>query len=113
MTQATSISTGRDKGQRRTASAKLDLANAYVNVFRTGTGTGDERDVVLADLAEFCGFYRVTPGGVSHDERAFNEGLRAAYGRIMSHLRMTPDEREALETATRHEMFVTMAEGEY
>ena len=105
-------STGREKGERRTVSAKLDLANAYHALFE-GKASDQQREMVLVDLADFSGFYKVTPGGVSHDERAFNEGQRAVYGRIISHLRMTPDERAALETAARHEAFVSQTEGEF
>ena len=107
-----SVSTGRDKGERRVASAKLDLANAYVRVFRDGSASQNDRDMVLTDLADFCGFYKVQGPGATPDQRAFNEGMRAAFGRVMSHLRMTPDEREALEQASRHEAFVNQVEGE-
>ena len=108
----TSISSGRGKGERRTPTAKLDLANAYVRVFTTNSASKDDRDVVLTDLADFCGYYKVQGPGADPDTRAFNEGMRAAFGRIMSHLRMTPDERNALEQASRHEAFVSQVEGE-
>lgn len=108
----TSISSGKDVGERRTPSAKLDLANAYVQVFALGSATQDQRDVVLTDLADFAGYYKVQGPGIDHDTRAFNEGMRAVFGRIMSHLRMTPDERAALERAARHEAFVNQTEGE-
>ncbi len=112
MKPMTSISTGKAKGGRRGAGPKLDLANAYVHVFRLGTATQDQRDVVLTDLADFCGYYKVQGPGSDPDTRAFNEGMRSAFGRIMSHLRMTPDERDALERAARHEGFVNQSEGE-
>jgi hypothetical protein len=107
-----SISAIHNKGERRKAKAKLDLLGAYQRVFISGQSSAVDREVVLTDLADFCGFYRVTGAGVTHDVRAFNEGMRSAFGRIVSHVRMTADERAAYETAARQEALVNQYEGE-
>ncbi len=106
------MANNRAKGDRRGSAAKLDLSDAMHAVFR-GKPSESQRDMVLVDLADFSGFYQVLGPGVSPDERAFREGARSVFGRILSHLNMTPDEREALEQATRHETLTTQFEGEY
>lgn len=58
--------------------------------------------MVLIDLADYTGFYRVTPPeGGDRDVVVFNEGMRTVYGRIFQFLRMSNDEIVALETAAR------------
>jgi hypothetical protein len=108
----TGPSANKEVGKRRSVEAKLDLANAYHALFE-GRASDAQREMVLVDLSDFSNFYKVLPAGASHDERAFHEGQRSVFGRIMSHLRMTPDERAALERAARHEAFVNQTEGEF
>jgi len=59
---------------------------AYVNLFR-----GENSDVVLKDLIDFCGYkkssYAENPHEVYH-----REGRREVILRILSHLNMTEDE---------------------
>lgn len=87
------------QGSRLEAEARI--AVAYQRVF-TGTATGEDQGIVLVDLANFTGFYRVTPPeGGDRDTIVFNEGMRAAYGRIFQYLRMSDTEVMALETAAR------------
>ena len=63
---------------------------------------GEDQSLVLVDLANFTGFYRVTPPETGdRDAIVFNEGMRAAYGRIFQYLRMSDVEVLSLETAAR------------
>ncbi len=81
--------------------AEARIAIAYQRVF-TGSPTGEDQGIVLVDLANFTGFYRVTPPEAG-DRHAivFNEGMRAAYGRIFQYLRMSDIEVRNLEMAAR------------
>ena len=106
-----SASAGKEKGKRRSPEVKLDVANAYHAVF-SGGSDAQQRDIVMVDLAAFSGFYGITPAGVDPDTRAFNEGQRAVFGRIVSMLRMPPTERDAFEAVVRHESLVNQFEGE-
>jgi len=81
--------------------AETRIALAYQRVF-TGTPDGEDQGIVLVDLANFTGFYRVTPPEAGkRDAIVFNEGMRAAYGRIFQYLRMSDVEIQALEMAAR------------
>ncbi len=89
-------------GDRRGARANKVLADAYRAVFRDG-GTSQDREIVLADFANYTGFYRVSGPGLSAEDRAFADGMRAAYGRIFRFLRLSREELDALEDAARQE----------
>jgi len=102
-----SVSTGLPAGSRRGAKAQQKLTAAYREVFKVGR---EEAEIVLADLAEFSGFYRVTQPGAG--DLAFNEGMRAVYGRIFRFLRMTDQEIRELEEAARYEAVTSFQEGE-
>lgn len=82
--------------------AELRLATAYQRVF-LGNPTNDDQNLVLVDLANATGFYRVTPPGPTQtrDDIVFNEGMRAAFGRIFRFLNMTDQERDSLAAASR------------
>jgi hypothetical protein len=67
----------------------------------TGSATREDQEIVLVDFADFTGFYRVTPPESGGDALMFNEGMRAAFGRVFRYVRMSPDELAALETASR------------
>lgn len=97
-------------GHRRSLEARADLASAYQHVF-TGTATREQAQIVLTDLMNFSGWQRVNGHGISPDDRAVSDGMRAVYGRIHRFLRMTEEERSALETAARHEALVDNEEG--
>ena len=102
---------GREKGKRRGAQVKMDLSNAYREVF-FGNPSPGQREMVLVHLAEISGFYTVKGPGLTHDERAYHEGARSVFGVIVANTSMTPMERMALEEASRHEAFVSQSEGE-
>jgi hypothetical protein len=81
--------------------AEARIALAYQRVF-TGTPNSEDQGIVLVDLANFTGFYRVTPPeGGDRDAIVFNEGMRAAYGRVFQYLRMSEVEIISLEVAAR------------
>jgi hypothetical protein len=58
----------------------------------------------LADLAYFTGFYAVSDETVTDTARAYADGKRVAFGRILQFLNLTPDERRGLEQAARAEV---------
>lgn len=94
-------------GFRRGARAQRDLMEAYRAVFRTEHG-----QMVLADIANDTGFYRVNGEGVSPDDRAFSDGKRAAFGRIYRFLNLTDEEQQALQVAARAEAMTDATEGQ-
>lgn len=92
----------------RGAEAEHLLAEAYRTVFSTRS---PEARIVLADLADFTGFYRVNGQGVPPDDRAFTDGMRAAFGRLFRFLNLTDEERAALIDAARAETLASAAHG--
>ena len=104
---------GRDrrKGERRTGEVRVDLAASYRRVFVDGGADKKDAQVVLTDLANFSGFYRVTGPGFSSDDRAFADGMRAAYGRVHNFIRTTPEEARQLEEAARAQAIADAEEG--
>ena len=97
-------------GFRRRVQARFALAQAYRRLF-SGRGSKADGEVVLADLANHTGFYRVTePGAGALD---FAEGKRAVYGRVFRFLRMSDAEVASLEEAARAEALTDAREGEF
>lgn len=92
----------------RGTEAEMRLASAYRNVFMSGSG---DAEIVLADLADFTGFFRVNGAGIPPDDRAFSDGMRAAYGRLFRFLNLTDEERSALIDAARTETLASHNEG--
>src|SRR5687767_619888 len=80
--------------------ADVRLVNAYHSVFLRG---GEDVEMVLVDLATFCGFYQVEQRGVSGEDLNHQAGLRAAFGRIFSFLTLGEAQLEAMEQAARDE----------
>lgn len=95
------------RGERRGATARVRLASAYRNVFR-----GEDGQIVLADLAEACGFGTALPRGTSADLLRDIEGEKRLFARIIKHVGMTDGELAQLETAARLERITTREEGE-
>lgn len=102
-----SLATLFPRGNRRGHRAAHRLVQAYREVFGKSR---EDVEIVLADLAAFSGFYRVTPPEAG--DLAYNEGKRAVYARIFSLLRMTDEEIRGLEEAARHEAVVSAEEGD-
>jgi hypothetical protein len=100
----------REEGKRRQPDVRLELAQAYYEVFR-GRPSEAQRDAVLVDLASFSDYYTVSSIGSTIEHLAYKEGKRSVYGRIASFLNMTYEERYKLEQAARHEALVDNFEG--
>lgn len=92
---------------RSVAETELRRIQAYNSVF-LGNSTEEDRQIVLVDLADYSGFYRVTPPGAG--DVVFNEGMRAVYGRIFRHLRMSSEEIASLEIAARETAAIRQAQ---
>ena len=105
------LSTSYAPGLRRRLQARFGLAAAYRRVF-SGRGSKADSELVLADLANAAGFYRVTEPEHGADRIAFQEGKRALFGRVFRFLRMTDEETVALEEAARAEALTDRHEGE-
>lgn len=86
-------------GWRKSSSAaQLRLAIAYRNVF-----SREEGRIVLADLANRTGFFRVNGPDIPSDQRAFADGMRAVYGSILPILNLSDTDLAALAEAARQE----------
>ena len=99
-------------GRRRGSVSRRRLQAAYDAVFNPDNRSEDV-EIVLADLANYAGFYRVMDFGVSGEDRAHADGRRAVFGRIHKFLRLSPKEREGLEIAARDEARTDSQEGEF
>lgn len=66
---------------------------------------------MLADLADYTGFYRVNGESIPPDERAFSDGKRAAFGRLFRFLNLSDEERAGLVQAARAESLASANEG--
>jgi len=108
MTSFRSVSSTFKPGQRRKSLAKEWVVQAYERLFKS---TGQDAEVVLVDLAEFCGYYDVCPPNVSSEELRYVEGKRAAFAHVLHHLNLAPERRIALEQAAREEATVNGEEG--
>lgn len=102
------MSAGFKPGERRSAVAAEELTRAYHAVF--GNGSNDA-EIVLADLANYCGFYQVPPPDASAEQLRYEQGLRTAYARIHHFLSLTREQHQALETAARAESLADNEEG--
>ena len=92
----------------RGAEAEQRLTLAYRNVF---SPRDPDVQIVLADLADFTGFYRVNGQGIAPDDRAFSDGMRAAFGRLFRFINLTDEERAALVEAARAETLASATQG--
>lgn len=71
---------------------------AYQALFN-GHGSSQDADIVLADLAESSGFYRVTAGEMPADQVKFAEGQRSVFLNIYVALRTTEEDLRRHEEA--------------
>ncbi len=95
-------------GKRRGALAEQRLHEAYANVFSRG---GEDVDLVLADLAEYSGYFFVTPTGTSADDLFRVEGSRQVFARILSLISLPMSQLEALRKAALEELQTSNEEG--
>lgn len=82
------------------AQAAEHLHEAYRGLFRS---TKDDVQIVLADLADFSGFYWASGEGVDPHDRAQRDGRREVFARIFHFLNLTEEEKSALAEAARVE----------
>lgn len=68
--------------------------------------------MVLTDLANLTGYYRVSPADTPEAELRFAEGKRFVMARILHHLRMPRELQQQLEDAARQEQLTNTEEGE-
>lgn len=73
---------------------------AYLSVFAEGR---EDVELVLADLANHCGFYKVAERGTDPDLLQYDEGQRSAFARIWNFLTLSDEQLAALESAARNE----------
>lgn len=92
---------------RNSSRSEYRLFSAY-NRFREGQASAEDAELIVADLANFTGFYRVHP---PDDQLSFQEGKRAAFGRLFYFLNLTEAEARALAEAARAEAIADQTEG--
>lgn len=68
-----------------------------------GSGSREDFEIVLADLAAASGYFDITPSGVSGDTLRHNEGRREVFARISFLLGLKGDALAALMEAASHE----------
>lgn len=97
-------------GNRRGDKATLALVEAYQRVL-SRPGVSAEADLLLADLAEFSGYFSTLP--IDAPDRALQrmEGRREVFARILSLFGVTGEEREELRRAALRELTVSIDEG--
>lgn len=86
-----------EPGERRGEEAVNRLKQAYQEVASTAAG-----QIVIADMANHCGWNKVAPPGTPPDRLSEQNGMRAAFGRFFQFLAGTPGWVEAarIEAAT-------------
>ncbi|MEJ8474600.1 hypothetical protein [Roseibium algae] len=75
-----------------------ELERAYRSVFLCPEG-----EIVLADLAAECGMYQAPPFDLTDRQGGYQDGRKALFARILSCLRISPEEHAALQEAARLE----------
>ena len=92
---------------RNSSRSEYRLFAAY-NRFRNGQANAEDAELMIADLANFTGFYRVS---LPDDALAFQEGKRAAFGRLFYFLNLSEAEARLLAEAARAETLADHTEG--
>jgi hypothetical protein len=104
-----SLASELNQGNRRSVEARLRLAQAYRSVFKDGSV---DADLVLSDLAEYAGWYKVVDPSAGPYVMTDANARRAVFGRLFHWLRLTSNEIEELERAVRLEQAVSNSEGQ-
>lgn len=87
-------------GWRFSSSARLKLAHAYRELFDP---KGEAAQLVLADLAEASGFFKITPADATPDQLRQAEGRRELFARITGHLNLSQQRWDELERVASEE----------
>ena len=95
-------------GRRRAIRAQYRLTEAYREVFQVGN---ESAEMVISDLANFTGYYKVPPPGTPSETLQYEAGMRAAFGRLFHFLTLSDEQRKALERAVRQESDADNEEG--
>lgn len=99
-------------GHRRGPTSTIRLAGAYEAVFLLRNAGKEDLDLVMADLAEFSGYFAVSPPGTSAEELLDANGRRAVFARILSLIRLPMGELTRLRDAALIEMQISSQEGD-
>lgn len=75
-----------------------EIERAYRSVFLCPDG-----EMVLADLAAECGMYQAPPVALDTRQSGYVDGRKAMFARILSMIRIPPEEHAALQEAARLE----------
>ena len=92
----------RRREERRTA-----IERAYRSVFLCPEG-----EAVLADLAAECGIYQAPPIALEPRAGGYLDGRKALFARILTMIRIPPEEHAALQEAARLETLPEFDEDE-
>lgn len=84
MTKTTSISDLYKPGRRRGSAATIRISDAYRAVFINGNPSKEDSEIVMSDLANFSGYFAVSPPGTGDAELREANGARAVFARILS-----------------------------
>jgi len=84
-----------------------ELERAYRSVFLCPEG-----EAVLADLAAECGMYQAPPVALDMRQSGYLDGRKAMFARILSMIRIPPEEHAALQEAARLETLPTFGHEE-
>jgi hypothetical protein len=84
VTKTTSISDLYKPGRRRGSAATIRLSDAYRAVFINGNPSKEDSEIVMSDLANFSGYFSVSPPGTSDADLREANGARAVFARILS-----------------------------
>jgi hypothetical protein len=90
------------RAESRTTKAQLRLISAYKEVFQ-GNPSGEDQEMVLADLANAASWRKVCPPTVSNDELRYIEGARSLFSRVFAFISLNDGDVRALEEAARYE----------
>lgn len=75
-----------------------ELRKAYREVFLSNGKLGE---MVMTDLADWCGWNKVLSQPVAHDLLVDHNARQSCFGRIFFFLEMTEEERKGLNAAIR------------
>ncbi|MEO9528409.1 hypothetical protein [Roseibium sp.] len=86
------------RAARRRKDRPATIERAYRSVFLCPEG-----ELVLADLAAESGIYQAPPAELGPRASGYLDGRKALYARILSMIRVSPEEHAALQEAARLE----------
>jgi len=74
------------------------VAEAY-RAFRDGGCSRDDADIIIADLAMHSGYFHVSARETAPHERAFDDGARSVFARMMFMMNLPWDQLQDLQRA--------------